>query len=307
MRAGEEEDDDEEEEEGEEDEEASSNNSPSPYTLLPFRQLCLFLLLMYLLLAARRAGGLAPFAAQLRAALPNGPRALLRPHLLALQERIKTDVLGAALAYVTFMALWLAACLPCTLLEVMPGVLFPDFATALCVSVAGKNAGNWLSYALATRGPLKGWVRDTMLSRYRVLRAVERMVAKQGFKAVLMVRLVYLPMPLKNYGLAALGVPFGHYAAAAFLSGFPFAVVWTAIGSKLEGDVDADFSGVAAFEEGSAAATWGRPLGGAAAVASFVMVVRYANAAWKDLLAEEEEAEAEMGSGSRRRSARVAR
>lgn len=91
--------------------------------------------------------------------------------------------------------------------------------------------GNWLSVLLG-RTLAKDYVRRNVIAKFKVIAAVERAIKKEGFKAVFLVRMVYLPMVVKNYGLATLDISFFTIATASFCTGLPFAFMWTYLGSS---------------------------------------------------------------------------
>ena len=207
--------------------------------------------------------------------------------------REQVDVLGkpvAATLYIIFVGLWVAACLPITLLEVAPGAIF-GFRWGMVCAICGKNLGNYICFIVG-RYLARDYVRSVMLRKYRVLRAIDRMLARDGFKVVLMVRLAYLPMPLKNYGLSVLDVSFVHYAAAALLTGLPFAVMWVTIGTKIANVQDL-FSGKVQISElmaevtGSTGGPWAALAKGMLAVVMVVSLARFGKRAWHDIQMEE--------------------
>ncbi|CBZ56074.1 conserved hypothetical protein [Neospora caninum Liverpool] len=66
-------------------------------------------------------------------------------------------------------------------------------------------------------------------------------VRKEGLKILLCARMV-LPYTLNNYFLGVTGVSFWEFALATFVTGFPFAFAYAAIGAELR-DLDSIFSG----------------------------------------------------------------
>ena len=247
-----------------------------------------YALVLGLCLALYRAGGVTP---------------LIQTAVETTREQV--EVLGkpvAAALYIIFVGLWVAACLPITLLEVAPGAIF-GFRWGMICAICGKNLGNYICFVVG-RFLARDYVRSVMLRKYRVLRAIDRMLARDGFKVVLMVRLAYLPMPLKNYGLSVLDVSFIHYAAAALLTGLPFAVMWVTIGTKIANVQDL-FSGKVQISElmaemtGSTGGPWGALAKGLLAIVMVASLARFGKRAWHDIKMEEMKGDEKQNDESR--------
>uniref|UniRef100_A0A7S2WPG0 VTT domain-containing protein n=1 Tax=Mucochytrium quahogii TaxID=96639 RepID=A0A7S2WPG0_9STRA len=131
--------------------------------------------------------------------------------------------------YVLFLALWVTALLPCSILEMVPGFLF-GFSKGLIVSICGKSIGTVLSLLIG-RYLLRDLIQEKLLKRYPMLVALERAVKLEGFPVLVMIRCAYLPMLLKNYGLSCLDIPLFQIWLASLFSALPFALLWTFLGS----------------------------------------------------------------------------
>jgi len=134
------------------------------------------------------------------------------------------------LYYSVFLALWVAALLPCSILEMVPGYLF-GFQKGFAVSVLGKNAGTVISLVLG-RYLLRGSIQEQLLGRYPKLRALEIAIQQEGFPVLVMIRCAYLPMLIKNYGLSCLDVSLVKVWLASLISSGPFAALWTFVGAS---------------------------------------------------------------------------
>mmetsp|Transcript_12320 Transcript_12320/g.39429 ORF Transcript_12320/g.39429 Transcript_12320/m.39429 type:complete len:508 (+) Transcript_12320:85-1608(+) len=132
--------------------------------------------------------------------------------------------------YAIFLGLWVTALLPCSILEMVPGYLF-GFRVGLAVSVAGKQIGTVLSLILG-RFFLKDMIQSKILKRYPKLAALELAVKQEGFFVIIMIRCAYLPMLIKNYGLACLDIPLFDIWFASVFACTPFAAMWTAMGAS---------------------------------------------------------------------------
>eukprot|EP00039_Didymoeca_costata_P019932 m.339450 g.339450 ORF g.339450 m.339450 type:complete len:267 (+) comp18808_c0_seq1:269-1069(+) len=132
--------------------------------------------------------------------------------------------------YTMFLALAVVCGLPCTPLETLPGFLY-GFRTGFLVAFAGKNLGNFLSVILA-KTVFQNYVVTKILPKYKVLQVFDIVAKRNGFVAVLLFRgFVYAPMLVKNYGLAAVGIPISHLTMASFITGSPYSAWWAYLGS----------------------------------------------------------------------------
>uniref|UniRef100_A0A7S3V1S7 VTT domain-containing protein n=2 Tax=Aplanochytrium stocchinoi TaxID=215587 RepID=A0A7S3V1S7_9STRA len=132
--------------------------------------------------------------------------------------------------YTIFLAVWVTLLLPCSILEVVPGFLF-GFKIGWTVSVIGKSFGSLISLFLG-RYFLASRIRGYVLEKYPSLKAFDKAVELEGFKVILMIRVAYLPMLIKNYGLSILDIPIAKIVIASFMAGIPFSAAWAGIGAS---------------------------------------------------------------------------
>jgi uncharacterized membrane protein YdjX (TVP38/TMEM64 family) len=163
----------------------------------------------------------------------NAAAAPLTVFLVSTIENIQAAGQMGAILYTLFFALCVALCVPCTPLEMIPGLLFGFTPTGLLVAMVGKHMGNLMQVLLA-RTLLFRWTKKNVVAKYAQFRIIERMVQDGGFSALVVVRTIYLPLYVKNFGLGALDVPVSRIMAAAIVSGLPFSVVWTFLGSQAQ-------------------------------------------------------------------------
>jgi uncharacterized membrane protein YdjX (TVP38/TMEM64 family) len=116
---------------------------------------------------------------------------------------------------------------PCTPLEMVPGFLF-GITTGTIVSVSGKMLGNAIAIYVV-RKYFKDWANE-YLCQFKTFRVVEVLVRKGGLWPILLVRLMWMPAAIKNYGLAVLDVPISRILFCAFITAIPFAIIWNYIG-----------------------------------------------------------------------------
>eukprot|EP00927_Polykrikos_kofoidii_P023807 TRINITY_DN2179_c0_g1_i3.p1 TRINITY_DN2179_c0_g1~~TRINITY_DN2179_c0_g1_i3.p1 ORF type:complete len:225 (-),score=32.02 TRINITY_DN2179_c0_g1_i3:124-798(-) len=157
----------------------------------------------------------------------------LSAHLSGLVLELVSSVqamgpIGGPIAFVLLLTVWVVVGLPCTLLNMVPGFLF-GFETGVICNILGKVAGSMVSFFIARifRERVDSWG-----NKRKAYRIVAKAVDKGGFLSICLVRLLYIPMPLKNYGLGALGAPAGQTLVASTICALPFAIMWTWAGSK---------------------------------------------------------------------------
>lgn len=152
--------------------------------------------------------------------------------------------------YVLFMGVWVTMCLPITILEILPGFIF-GAKTGILVSVCGKNLGNYMSFFLG-RYVFKDYVKEKFFDAYPVLNAFSAAVAKEPLKVAVLMRLAYLPMGMKNYGMSVMEIPWWKFGISCASTGLPFACIWSMIGasaSHLEEIMSGQFTLKDAFPE----------------------------------------------------------
>ena len=103
----------------------------------------------------------------------------------------------APVLYVLLHALAVVLLIPGLLFPVGAGFLFGVGLGAVC-SIAGKVLGAWIAFSLS-RYFLQGRARE-FLAEHPTLETLDRNLPEQGWKAVLLVRLVpVIPFKLSNY------------------------------------------------------------------------------------------------------------
>eukprot|EP00924_Labyrinthula_sp_SR-Ha-C_P011229 snap_masked-scaffold_48-processed-gene-1.79-mRNA-1 protein AED:0.35 eAED:0.36 QI:0/-1/0/1/-1/1/1/0/246 len=154
----------------------------------------------------------------------------LRAATESLIEYVEAQGENGPYYYVLFLAIWVVLLLPCSILEIVPGFLF-GFKTGWAVSVAGKVLGSLLSIILAKLF-FKSFLSRYLFDKYPILITLKKAINKEGFKVILLIRVTYLPMLLKNYGMAVMDVPTLKIIGASFCAGVPFAAGWAFLGAS---------------------------------------------------------------------------
>ena len=146
-------------------------------------------------------------------------------------------VLGVAV----FVAGYAVAALlfPASILTLGAGATFGPVIGTIAVSL-GANLCAWIAFWIG-RSAARGWVQRQM-TRFPRFAAVERAVAMQGFKIVLLTRLSpAFPFTWQNYAYGVTNVRFRDYAIATALGMLPgtFAYVYLGYAAKTAGEAAA--------------------------------------------------------------------
>jgi uncharacterized membrane protein YdjX (TVP38/TMEM64 family) len=191
---------------------------------------------------------------------------------------------AGALGVVTYVGLYIAGTLlfaPGSILTLAAGFAYGPLAGTVLVLPTATVAA-LLAFVVA-RFVARDWV-NAKVERHPRFAAVDRAVARAGFRIVLLLRLSPLfPYNFLNYALGLTGVSLAKYALASFVGMLPGTAMYVYLGSlvtrasELAGGVDSE---VARSAEGGGSASaarsalyWG---GLAATVLATVLITRYA-------------------------------
>ena len=106
----------------------------------------------------------------------------------------------ALVAYIV----WILAFIPTTLAELSLGYVF-GAGLGYVIDYSGKLVGSSACYFLG-RTMLRPWLHEHF-AQQPTLRAVEAAVASRPYRTAFLLRIAYIPFPLKNYGVAMMGMP----------------------------------------------------------------------------------------------------
>lgn len=193
------------------------------------RVVVLLLLLVGLYWASRRAS---------EGAEVGGPGAwlvslfeLLSEGVLGLKEWIARFQNWAPLVFLLVFVVWTVLVLPAWPLTLMAGVLF---------GTIGGTALVWVSATLAAAAAFlvgRYLVRDLVASwmgRRPLLRAVDRALAAEGWRVVLLLRLSpVVPYNVMNYALSVTSVDFWEYVLATWLGMLPGTLLYILAGDTV--------------------------------------------------------------------------
>ncbi|ETW02464.1 hypothetical protein H310_05973 [Aphanomyces invadans] len=116
------------------------------------------------------------------------------------------QVLGG-LIYVLFYAACVVLCCPSTIFDLLAGYIF-GFGFGTAVAMGGKTLGSVVAFLLG-RYVMHDTIRRKLTEGPPVLRAWALLLERNELQFVLLLQFAYIPIFLKNYGLAVAGVPFG--------------------------------------------------------------------------------------------------
>lgn len=116
--------------------------------------------------------------------------------------KVEQPVTTAVVAILLVLA-WILSFAPLTPLEVSLGYLF-GFKTGYVVVFLGKVFGCTASFSLG-RTVLRDWAQR-QFGKHELLQAVNLAITRQPCKMCFLVRLAYIPIALKNFGLAVVSV-----------------------------------------------------------------------------------------------------
>lgn len=129
---------------------------------------------------------------------------------------------------VIVVALWIISFVPLTPLELTLGYLF-GVGPSYVVVYLGKVLGCSAAFVLG-RTVCRDWAH-TQLGRHELLQAIALAVSERPFRICVIVRLAYIPIALKNYGLAVLPVRTSDYVGSLIAVEFVMSLVLVTVGS----------------------------------------------------------------------------
>ena len=135
------------------------------------------------------------------------------------------------LFFTVALSIWVVICLPCTVVEMIPGFLF-GIKTGWVVSMAGKSIGSALSMYLG-RYVFKDATERYVFAKYPIVRKLGLAAEREGFPFLLFIRGMWLPIALKNYGLAVLNVSIADVMLAGLITSIPHSLLWAYLGSRM--------------------------------------------------------------------------
>jgi len=145
----------------------------------------------------------------------------------ATQARRAHPVL-VGLASLLIFVVWSTCFLPTTPVELALSYLF-GFVYGYWLVYVGKLIASAIAFALGVTW-LRSWAKRGF-GRHWVMLALENEAASQPYQTAFLLRAVYMPMFIKNYGSALLALPPAPYFAALVVLELPDTYVTAALGS----------------------------------------------------------------------------
>lgn len=123
-------------------------------------------------------------------------------------------------------------CFPSTLFEISAGFAFP-LGWAFAISFISKTLGSVLSFLFAKRMG-RAWVEEKLLrSNVLILKGICLGLREQPVKMVLLIRLSWLPIAVKNYGMGVLPVTLFQFMLAMIFVASPYTVMFVLVGNAI--------------------------------------------------------------------------
>lgn len=177
-----------------------------------------------------------------------------RTQLLQGGDYIRRHAPLSAVYYSLIVALWIVLCLPSTIIELAAGLLYSYPVAIVCLTV-GKQLGCGIAFLIAR------WVTSPELrsacclprhhrhaaaapesnhssgsrrsKRSRTIQAMFLALHHHPWQITFLIRLLPIPISLKNFGMGCIpGCPFHIFMACTLVAGIPFTVAWVYLGES---------------------------------------------------------------------------
>eukprot|EP00930_Biecheleria_cincta_P000009 TRINITY_DN10001_c0_g1_i1.p1 TRINITY_DN10001_c0_g1~~TRINITY_DN10001_c0_g1_i1.p1 ORF type:complete len:274 (+),score=41.35 TRINITY_DN10001_c0_g1_i1:167-988(+) len=162
--------------------------------------------------------------------------------IMSLASFFRTKSLAAVLSYLMIYVVASLCCVPLTPLEMFTGFCF-GVPFGIVVDILGRLAGAVLSFMLVRFVLLLDLGLQERCSCFKrlkgaaVLRGVGKAVEEQGLRFLVMFNLAYVPVAVKNYGLALVPeVQLPQFVTAIFIVEVPLASIWACLGNAAAGE-----------------------------------------------------------------------
>jgi len=192
---------------------------------------------------------------------------MLAEPLTQFSDFVEQQGAGGYLVFGIAFALWATCGLPVTPLEILSGFLF-GVERAIPLVTAAKLSGCVMGFSISRHffaATVKRWLERS--SRLRLIQSLAAELESHPFRTVCMLRLVPLPLAVKNYALGALSkCDLTTFTAATLAVNLPMSVFWTVTGSRANSLFDA-LSGAGGGSAWALVATYGM----SCAASSFVV------------------------------------
>lgn len=143
--------------------------------------------------------------------------------------------------FACLLTVWNTVCLPCTLLEIAAGAVFP-WEAALVAVMTGKAAAASISFLVARR--LSHWAPASVKASTTIQR-IHATMASSPFLACTVIGFAPIPVAAKNYGLGLVPesvLSFSTFLSVRLLTGLPYSCTWVRLGASI-GDLHQAING----------------------------------------------------------------
>eukprot|EP00667_Euglena_gracilis_P010487 EG_transcript_10678 len=164
---------------------------------------------------------------------------VFQKHLIrqALKSRLAVKEAGpwGILLVQGIFVVWVVVFLPTTVFEVLVAFTY-GFWISLAISMVGKTLGSIATFCVARRF-LAARARR-LVAGNALMAALLDAAGQHVFSTICLVRMAYIPLAIKNVGLAVFPVSLSMYSISTFLLNLPYALCWSWLGSTADKLVD---------------------------------------------------------------------
>lgn len=155
-------------------------------------------------------------------------REKFRTHIIESLNAISAKGAKGLFLYISGFLVWETCGLPTSVVETAAAMAF-GFKNGLICSFLGKTIGSVCAFTLG-RSLCQSLVKER-LGDNEVLKLLERSVAKHPIRSAMIMRYSPFPQLIKNFGLSMTEpVTLPIFLLAIVVHGFPFSVLWAALG-----------------------------------------------------------------------------
>lgn len=163
---------------------------------------------------------------------------VLQTPIISFIRWIRTQNASGAVLFVTVMATAIVCCIPSSVFELSSGCIYGEgsLLLAVVVTTCGKMSGGCVSFAIGRFGG-QSFVRTHILgSKASLMRGFNRAMRLHHHKFMFLMQTAYLPVFVKNYGLALLDsgvVTFISFFSWTFFVGIPYSTLHAFIANEI--------------------------------------------------------------------------
>ncbi|KAJ3129829.1 hypothetical protein HK098_008063 [Nowakowskiella sp. JEL0407] len=145
---------------------------------------------------------------------------------------IESHKTSGSIIFIFAFAISTSFLIPATPLTIAAGIIFRPLLLCIILVLIGFQVGLLICYVTGTTF-LRPWIESRALSDKRFV-AVDRAVAKEGFRIVVLLRLSpVIPFGLNNYILSMTSIPLLPLMFSTFLGNVPGTVLYCFVGSVI--------------------------------------------------------------------------